>query len=237
MIVMNKQRTNNLLVCALALMAVLASIVYVSNGPSASTGIEQPTTFRRATRAETKVPDAPMPVAKSADGIKRPIDIGPQEWQDLVDALRDHPQRDQELTRLVGYTRFKRDMDQWAALENQPNTRERAQVGQRIVDALPTRLVNREVTGPEALMIQSAIYAELIPDVAQRKSAENAAREALRRVMAQDAATDANLTAETAQTANYKKREATITERFRDQQINQEQMEKDLDAARTEVFR
>lgn len=169
--------------------------------------------------------------------IERPADIAPQDWKQLLDSVRNHPQHDQELQRLLGYLRFKRDMDRWTALKDQPNALERAQVGQRILDALPVRFANQEVTATEALSLQSAIYADMIPDAAQRQPIEEAARQALLRALEPDAAMDAKLRAEDAQAADYKAREAAIMKRFKDQIIDQSQMEKELDAARLAAFR
>lgn len=182
-------------------------------------------------------PPAAAPSTSGTIEIQRPADIGPKEWQQLVEATRNHPKPDQELQRLVGTMRFKRDMDRWEDLKDQPNALERAQVGQRILDALPVRFANHEVTGPEALMLQSAIYADMIPDAGQRKPIEDAARQALMRALEPDAAMEAKLRAEDAQTADYKEREAVIMKRFKDQLIDQSQMEQELDAARLAAFR
>lgn len=185
--------------------------------------------------------DGEPPAATSAPSgdhePERPLDIDPKEWQQMVDGLHNHPQRDQELKRLLGYLRFKRDMDKWTGLKDQPNALERAQVGQRILDALPVRFANQEITGPEALMLQSAIYADMIPDEAQRKPLEEAARRALIRALDHDAAMDAKLKAEDSQTADYREREAVIMKRFKGQLIDQSQMEKELDAARLASFK
>lgn len=168
---------------------------------------------------------------------ERPADVDPVEWQKLIDSLHSHPQRDQELRRMVGYLRFKRDLDLWASLKDKPNALERAQVGQKILDALPVRFANKEITNSEALMLQAAIYADMIPDPVQRAPMEGAARQALMRQLEHDSAMQAKLQDEDEQMANFKAREAVIMKRFKDQLIDQSQMEKELDAARLAAYR
>lgn len=233
----DKRRSNSLVVCAVAAVFMLGSAYLFSDKSDEPAGGKHEPHLAPASAVKGSA-EAPAAIALSGDsGVARPADIDPTEWHRLVDALRLHPQRDQELKRMIGYMRFARDVDQWRALDNQPNARERAQIGQRILNALPERLANREVSGPEALMLQAAVYADLIPDDVQRTIAENAAREALRRVIEQSETSDSSLVAEVAQLASYKQREAAITARFRSGHISQEQMEKELDAARVEVFR
>jgi hypothetical protein len=232
----NKQRTTMLWAVGGAVaIAALGGAYYVSEMLQAAEP-PPPHVEAYAKMLDTEPPAATASTTGTRE-IERPVDIDPKEWQQLEDAVRNHPQRDQELQRMVGYLRFKRDMDRWTALKDQPNALERAQVGQRILDALPVRFANQEVTGPEALMLQAAIYADMIPDEAQRKPIEVAARAALTRALEHDAAMDAKLKAEDAQTADYKEREAVIMKRFKDQLIDQGQMEKELDAARLAAFR
>jgi hypothetical protein len=181
---------------------------------------------------------APLSVTQSGTHEpQRPADIDAIEWQKMVDGLHNHPQRDQELKRMVGYLRFKRDLDRWTAMKDQPNALERAQVGQKILDALPVRFANQDVTAPEALTLQAAIYADMIPDEAQRRPLENAARQALMRQLEHDSAMQAKLEAEDSQTAGFKAREAEIMKKFKDQLIDQSQMEKELDAARVASYK
>lgn len=221
---------------ATVLVAVLGS-AYYALGPHANAEPPAPAHALAYARMLDTEPPAATASTSGAREIGRPADIDPQDWRQLVDSVRNHPQHDQELQRLLGYLRFKRDMDRWTALKDQPNALERAQVGQRILDALPVRFANQEVTATEALTLQSAIYADMIPDAAQRQPIEEAARQALLRALEHDAAMDAKLRAEDAQTADYKAREAAIMKRFRDQIIDQSQMEKELDAARLAAFR
>lgn len=173
----------------------------------------------------------------NAQDPARPADIPEQDWKQLLDGLRDHPQREAELKRVVGYLRFKNDVDRWTALKDQPNVAERHQLGQRLLEALPERFANQEVTGPEAVMLQSVIYADLIPDEAQRKPKEEAARQTLMKLQEQNTALQDKMREDDALTQDYKRREAEITARYNAKQIDSPQFEKELNAARVAVFK
>lgn len=236
MLVIKKQRRSMVWAVGGAVVVAMLGGAYYATRTHLDTEAPPPHIEAYAKMLDNEPPAATASTTGTRE-IERPADIDPKAWQQLEDAVRNHPQRDQELQRLIGYLRFKRDMDKWTALKDQPNALERAQVGQRILDALPVRFANQEVTGPEALMLQAAIYADMIPDEAQRKPIEDAARQSLMRALEHDAAMDAKLKAEDAQTASYKEREAVIMKRFKDQLIDQGQMEKELDAARLAAFR
>lgn len=224
-------------VAGAAVMAALAGgAYYASQTQARSTATVANVSYSGLLENEPTGAGAPTGSAGSHEP-ERPADVDPVEWQKLVDSLHSHPQRDQELRRMVGYLRFKRDLDLWTSLKDKPNALERAQVGQKILDALPVRFANKEVTESEALMLQSAIYADMIPDPAQRAPLEGAARQALMRQLEHDSAMQAKLQAEDEQMANFKAREAVIMKRFKDQLIDQSQMEKELDAARLAAYR
>lgn len=237
MLTMGKERATAWWTLGAAVVVAGLGGVYYTFGMRANAGPPPPAHVEAYARMLDTEPPAATASTSGAHEIERPADISPQDWRQLVDSVRNHPQHDQELQRLLGYLRFKRDMDRWEALKDQPNALERAQVGQRILDALPVRFANQEVTEAEALTLQSAIYADMIPDAAQRQPIEEAARQALLRALEPDAAMDAKLRAEDAQTADYKAREAVIMKRFKDQIIDQGQMERELDAARLAAFR
>ncbi|RZI81675.1 MAG: hypothetical protein EOP38_18505 [Rubrivivax sp.] len=239
MLLVNKKPSGMAWMSGAALVAaLLGGAYYASRAQSSSASPAAPPVSPAAygSLLDTAPPAAAMQHPGTHE-LQRPADIDPAEWQQLVDGLRNHPKRDQEVRRVVGYLRFKRDLDRWTALKDQPNALERAQIGQKILDALPVRFANQEVTGPEALMLQSAIYADMIPDEAQRRPMEEAARQALMRSLEHDSAMTAKLQAEDEQTAAYKAREAEIIKRFKGQLIDQSQMEKELDAARVASFK
>jgi hypothetical protein len=232
----NKQSLGALMAGAAVVAALLGGAYYASRTHAVSPPPVANVSY--AGMLEAEPPDAGgLSTHAGSHEPDRPADIEPAEWQKLIDSLHSHPQRDQELKRMVGYLRFKHDLDRWAALKDKPNALERAQVGQKILDALPVRFANQEITSSEALMLQAAIYADMIPDETQRRPMENAARQALIRQLDHDSAMQAKLEAEDGQAAEFKAREAQIMKRFKDQLIDQSQMEKELDAARLAAYK
>jgi len=240
MVVVSKEGSRVVWMVGAALLAAMAGGAYYASRSHAVKADAQPVAVEDhyAKLLDSEPPAAaPLTAEQSSHDPERPADIDAKQWQQLIDAVRNHPQRDRELMRLVGFTRFKRDVDQWTAMKNLANGLERAQVGQRILDALPVRYANREVTASEALALQSAIYADMIPDEVQRRPVEEAAHLTLMRSLEHDAVMGAKLQAEDSQAADYKDREAVIMKRFKDQLIDQSQMEKELDAARLASYK
>ncbi|MDE2402824.1 MAG: hypothetical protein KGL90_14290 [Burkholderiales bacterium] len=239
MLVLDKKRARLAWLVGGALVLAVGGAVYhftraPQGGPVAATAGHDGKSFDWAVAGAPRV--AGSGALASADP-ERPSDIPPEEWKQLLDGLRDHPQREAELKRVVGYMRFKNDVERWTALKDQPDTAERAQVGRRVLEALPAHFANQEVTSGEALMLQAAIYADLVPDEAQRKPLLESARQALMQTQAQDPVMQEKLRHDEQQTLDYKRREAEILARFTAKQIDQAQFEKELAAARVAAFK
>src|SRR5690606_35301238 len=125
---------------------------------------------------------------------------------DLLNAVKDHPDPQAELARLVTYLRYQRDLEHWNLTP--PHTAERQEIGQRLLEALPTRLANREVTASEALLLQATVYSDLIPDETERAAAIEQARSQLQRQIENDPAVQAQQQKDQARRQVYKEREA-----------------------------
>ncbi|MES2090476.1 MAG: hypothetical protein V4532_10930 [Pseudomonadota bacterium] len=242
MLVLNKRRGWLVWLVGGALaLAVAGGVVYVQRAQSLPTSgpIPNPVVaieWAPASNGALAASGAGSLSMNAQDPV-RPADIAAQDWKQLIEVLRDHPQREQELKRVVAYMRFKNDMDRWTALKDQPNVAERHAAGQRVLDALPAHFANQEVTGAEALMLQAAIYADLVPDEAQRKPMLESARQALLKVQAQDTVMQEKMSQDEALTQDYKHREAEIMARYTAKQIDSPQLEKELNAARVAVFK
>src|SRR5690606_24121759 len=117
------------------------------------------------TTAQSPAADAPRP----EDFSRGPEGLSRQEWDQLVAAVQDLPNPQAELTRLVTYLRYQRELERGRMAE--PYTAERQALGRQLLETLPTRLANREVTASEALMLQDLIYTDLIPDETERTAA------------------------------------------------------------------
>lgn len=240
MLVLDKRRGRVVWLVGGALaLAVAGGVVYVQRAqPLPTSGpIPSPIMAIEWAPASSGALAASGSLSVNATDPVRPADIAAQDWNQLIEGLRDHPQREQELKRVVAYMRFKNDMDRWTALKDQPNVAERHEAGQRVLDALPAHFANQEVTGAEALMLQAAIYADLVPDEAQRKPLLESARQALLKVQAQDTVLQEKMRQDDALTQDYKHREAEIMARYTAKQIDSPQLEKELNAARVAVFK
>jgi len=176
----------------------------------------------------------PTPTQMPAADDARPADFSQEEWDQLLSAVKDHPDPQAELARLVTYLRYQRDLEHWNLA--QPHTAERQEIGQRLLEALPTRLANREVTASEALLLQATIYSDLIPDEVERAAAIEQARNQLQRQIKNDPAVQAQQQKDQARRQVYKEREAEILSRFKAGQIDAAQFEKELQAVRVEVY-
>lgn len=175
------------------------------------------------------------PPAVDADG--RPADFSPAEWAALKDAMAQsaHPQA--ELQRVVAYLRFQRGFEQWQAMQDQPDTALRRQLGQRLLEQVPERLRQGESTMGEALMLSTALLADLEPDEAQRQVRLDAARAALE--AAAPLPDKEQQAREAALLAEYKRREAAIVADWQARPStdrSQARLEQALEAARRAVY-
>ena len=104
---------------------------------------------------------------KGPDG--RPAFIGAEEWAMLQETLKDHPQRQKELDRIVAYLRFQKEFEAWQSLRDGGDVAQRHAVAQRLLDELPSRVAQREVNAGEAIVLQAALVEDLVADPGQRE--------------------------------------------------------------------
>jgi len=230
------------LVLALVVLAVLAAAwVYFNTRPepAAATPAPQGQAFNWGGPGAS-APSASAeagPGALAAGPVSRPDFLSEEEWRLLQEGLADEPNREAELQRIVAYLGFKHKVDRWMALKDQPQAAERTAVGQEVLDALPAHYARQEVTAAEASLLQAAIYTDLVPDASQRQPLLQAAQARLQAAQAQDEALQSRLQQDGQRAQAWKRREAEITRRFSAGELNQEQFEKELDAARQAVFK
>lgn len=191
--------------------------------------------------APQAIPAAPSsapllsPPAMDADG--RPADFSPAEWAALKDAMAQSPHPQAELQRVVAYLRFQRGFEQWQAMQDQPDAALRRQLGERLLEQVPERLRQGEATMGEALMLSTALLADLEPDEARRQVRLEAARAALE--AAAPLPDKAQQAREAALLAEYKRREAAIVAEWQARpapERNQARLEQALEAARRAVY-
>lgn len=87
-----------------------------------------------------------------------------QEIQAIESTLADHPDKDNELSRLVDHSRFQKRIALWNELQNGPMNSERATLGQHLLKVLPEHYSRGELLGRQALMMAKAFIQDLEPN-------------------------------------------------------------------------
>lgn len=167
----------------------------------------------------------------------RPSDFTEQEWAALKEAMARTENPERELTRVVAYLRFQRGFERWQSLQDSPDARARHALAQQLIEGVPERVRQGEIGMGEAVLLQTALLADIEPDEQARKQrlerlqAELA--EAAPKPEAEQQAREAALLAE------YKRREAAIVADYQarpESQRNHAQLEEALEAARRSVY-
>lgn len=167
----------------------------------------------------------------------RPADFTPEDWAALKEAMSKTANPRSELDRVVKYLRFQKGFEQWQSLQDSPDVTTRHQLARRLLDQIPDRLKQAELTMGEALMLVAALWADLEPNEELRKQKVEQAQAALNAAApqpdAEQQARDAGLLKE------YKRREAAILADFQakpEGQRDQIKLEQALEAARVSVY-
>lgn len=79
----------------------------------------------------------------------------------LQTALVDHPDKAQELNRLVDLSRFQKQVALWNELQNGPMNSERVTLSQHLLKELPTHYSRGEVMAPQALLMAQALVKDI----------------------------------------------------------------------------
>jgi hypothetical protein len=220
----------------LGLLAGGALWWWQAKNADAAAGLEADAALSQAPRPPVRGDSALLvPPTVLPDG--RPSDFSAEEWTSLKDAMAKTVNPQAEMTRVVAYLRFQKGFDQWQTLKDSPDAALRQQLAQRLMDQVPERVSQGEMTMGEALMLSTA----LLNDV---ESTDDARKQRLEQVQAiltaaapkpdeQQQARDAALLTE------YKRREAAIVADYQakpEAQRNQAKLEEALESARRAVY-
>lgn len=191
-------------------------------------------------------PDAAKPVTKIDSALLvapkvmedgRPSDFTPEDWAALKEAMSKTANPRSELERVVKYLRFQKGFEQWQSLQDSPDVTTRHQLARRLLAQIPDRFKQAELTMGEALMLESALWADLEPNEGLRKQKLEQAQAALNGAApqpdAEQQARDAALQKE------YKRREAAILADYQsrpESQRDQVKLEQALESARVSVY-
>jgi hypothetical protein len=134
--------------------------------PQATGGLAQLPLIKRNEAATNKTAQAYGPV---------PAGLQASEWQQLNESLQDHPQRAQEIARVVGYLQFSRSLAQFQTLREQSKSGDTPgqlrDLAAQLSTQLDDRLQHNELSGGEAMLIKTSLLEVLQPDAAQRNAA------------------------------------------------------------------
>ena len=230
------QRTWFTLLCmALAVAAVVAWWVW--QGRSASAAVSDAAAPSRAMsgQAEASARAGLQEPALLSDG--RPADFSAEEWAALKEAMGQSSQPQAELKRVVAYLRFQKRFDQWQGLRDSPDVALRRQVAASLVEQVPERLKEGEVTMGEAQLLLSALWSDLEPDESRRRLRIEEGIKILQAAAPQPDADQARREAE--RLTEYKRRESAIVLEYQSRPEAQRDpawLEAQLDDARRAVY-
>lgn len=176
-----------------------------------------------------------VPPAEGSDG--RPADFTPDEWHSLKEAVGNKPDGAKELKRITAFLRYQRGFEQWQALQDSSKTAERHALAQQLLDQLPDRIANMEMTMGESLLICGVLLTDLEPDETVRTQKMEACKTRLEQLAPKldnaQALHDAECRTE------FLRRQAAIVAEYQAQpeaQRNQAKFEKDIESARRAVY-
>lgn len=169
-----------------------------------------------------------------ADG--RPADFSSDEWSALKDAVSKKADGEKELKRITTYLRFQRGFEQWQNMM-EGDSRQRHELAQRLLEQLPDRLKNMEMTMGEGLLICSALWADLEPDETARNQKLEGCKARLEQVAPQ-LDTAQQLRDAECLTEFQRRQAALVAEHQAKAQAQKDtaQLEKDIEAARVAVY-
>lgn len=116
---------------------------------------------------------ANQPAVKPIDGpvTERPAFVSPMEWMVLKGTISQHPHPERELTRLVNFLRFTKQME---LLETLPRTAEaqprRQALANELLADLPQRLLNDEMPMKDLRETQAMLLPDAEPDAERRQA-------------------------------------------------------------------
>jgi hypothetical protein len=182
-------------------------------------------------KSDDAMPDSALLVPPTIGNDGRPSDFMPEEWAALKDAMKQTPNPRSELERVVKYLRFQKAFEQWQSLQEGADLLTRRKLAEKLLEQIPERLAQSEVTYGEAMLLQASLLADIEPNEGLRQQRIEQAQAALKSSV--PAAEPSVLDPE------YKRREAAIVAAYQalpESRRDPSQLTKDLDAARVAVY-
>lgn len=128
-----------------------------------------------------------QPEMKPIEGpiTERPSFVSEMEWMMLKGTAQQNPQPDVELTRLVNFLRFTKQLELWEGLPRSADAGRRQALAAQLLDDLPSRVSHGEMDLKAAQQTQAALLKDVVADPQARK--QRAAVEAKRLMAASEA--------------------------------------------------
>lgn len=100
---------------------------------------------------------------------QRPGYVSPLEWQILKSVAREHPDSEAELTRLVQYLRFSKQLESWQSPTQGMTEQQHEQLGWQLLTAIPHHVQQQNLSAHHAHEVQTLLLEHLIDDEAERR--------------------------------------------------------------------
>ena len=169
-------------------MGALAMVVAIAAGTWASRAWFAQSRAQAAAPAAASAPfaaeqqavasgDGEIDIAPAAGATAFPGGLSAAQWQTLQARVDPGPQHDREVARIADLLEFQHRVARLRELRDDPGAAAERHTLARQVDAgIATHLALRETSGGEAVLLKTAVLAELEPDPAQRARALDAWR-------------------------------------------------------------
>lgn len=177
--------------------------------------------------------DGDFDVAQGA----RPPGVSDDDWARILQIFKTQPGAAKEFRRVTEYMAYEADMRAWEAMRAGGPSVERTAMAKKLLDALPARLANKEVSGAEAMALVNAFVVDLVPDQAEREKRIAFERQKLSQI--RDPEEEALVKQEAQRTALFETQSKEIVAMHlsaNNGQVNEEKLEAELQAMREKIF-
>jgi hypothetical protein len=100
---------------------------------------------------------------------RRPAFVSPVEWQVLNAVARQRPDSEQELTRMVNYLRFSKQLEAWQMPPETMTPDQHQQLGWQLLNAIPLRVIAQDLAPHHAQTLQMTLLETLVTDPSDRR--------------------------------------------------------------------
>lgn len=101
---------------------------------------------------------------------EKPTFVSQMEWNMLKGVAQQHANPEKELTRLVNFVRFTKQLELWQALPEQTDAAKRQILANELLADLPQRLMQEEFDLPAAQKLQAELLNDAVQDPQERQA-------------------------------------------------------------------